>query len=49
MRRETAKSLGFSAVVKKVLGKVFRLVVNLGKTGKEFATDGNEESIGYHA
>lgn len=46
---ETAQAVGLFTMVKKVLGKVFRLVVNLAKTRKEFATDGNEESIGDHA
>lgn len=49
MMLETAKAFGFFAKVKKVLGKGCQLVVNLAKTGKEFATDGNEESSSYHA
>jgi hypothetical protein len=49
MTQNTAQALRFFALVKKVLGKVFHLVVNLAKTGKEFATDGNEESRSYHA
>jgi hypothetical protein len=49
MTRETAQALRFFAMVKQGLGKGCQLVVNLAKTGKEFATDGNEESCSYHA
>ena len=49
MRRETAGAFRFFVGVERILGKPSLSVVYSAERGKEFATDGNEESIGYHA